>query len=466
MPLESFFVIDMNKNTLILVCWAICASALHSQTISMDFPAFSGKTYELTIFQGSRSIKVQEDTIPANGKFELKIPKDFAPYTGMCRWLLTNNKEGGGLDMSIPGHGFSVSCASAKPAPNNIVYQGYDPVNELLRLNEQQQSIIDKYQLMRRAAELYGKGNILYPVFEKEMVAQQRAFDNFASGLKQNASYAAKFLSIVNITKAIPPHLNADYNTASKDIANYIASHLNLDDLYTSGHWGPVLDTWVQIEVNVIRDDNDLVASFNKMGDRITDPVSYTDFVRCITEFLTRYAKDREIALLTPFVLNSGKMSSYQGILSVYQNQMVGKQAPALVITERIGTSGDQNFKTAALPAEEFATAGYSKTLLVFYETGCSHCEELMAQLPSNYELLKRKGMRVITISSDIDEGAFKSLSRNFPWKDIYCDFKGFDGVNFKNYAVVGTPTIYLIGKSGKIEANLATMQQILDRLK
>jgi len=456
----------MNKKISITFCCMLLANLLPAQTISMYFPAFAGKTYELVIFQGTRSIKAQQNTIPANGRFELKIPGEYAPYTGMCRWLLTNSTEGGGLDMAIPGHGFSVRCTSARPDNTNITYEGYDPVNGLNHLNAQQQSIIDKYQAMSRAAKLYGKGSVLYPVFEKEMEAQRQAFDDFSSALKQNINYAARFLLIVNITRGVPPHLSADYNSASEDIADHIANHLDMDNLYTSGHWPAVLDTWVQIEVNVIENDKELVSTFNKMGDRITDPVKYTDFVKCVTRSLTRYGKDKQIALLQPFVVSSGKIVDYLGGLSVYQDKMIGKQAPALVIAEHVGAVADLSRQTTTWQSSELATGGHSKTLLVFYESGCGPCEELMLQLPGNYELLERKGVRIIAIAADTDEETFKNRSYDFPWNDTYCDFKGIGGPNFIHYAVTGTPTAFLINKDGKIMAKMATMQNILEQLK
>jgi hypothetical protein len=88
----------------------LCSLQGFSQSITMEFPAFAGKTYDFIIFQGSKGEKVMQDTIPKNGKFVLKIPKQYAPYTGMSRWFLTNSETGGGIDMAIPGHYFSISC--------------------------------------------------------------------------------------------------------------------------------------------------------------------------------------------------------------------------------------------------------------------------------------------------------------------------------------------------------------------
>jgi hypothetical protein len=52
----------------------IVSNGAIAQSISMEFPAFAGKSYDFIIFQGSKSITVVQDTIPQNGKFKLTIP--------------------------------------------------------------------------------------------------------------------------------------------------------------------------------------------------------------------------------------------------------------------------------------------------------------------------------------------------------------------------------------------------------
>lgn len=435
----------------------------HGQTLEMNFPAFAGKTYEFLIFQGDQTIKVVDnDSIPADGKFTLKIPRMYAPYTGMCRWLLTNNKEGGGLDMSIPGHGFSVSCMSATPNDSNLVYTGYDPVNELNRLSSKQRLIIEKYKVMAQAMKLYEKRSSSYAVFEKEMKLQHQAFDDFISSLKKNDHYAAHFLPILNILNGIPPHLTDDYGEGRKDVLRYISSELDMDALYTSGHWSAVLDTWGEIETNIIKDDMELVNSFISIGERIRDPLEYRDFVKNVTTFLVRKGKDNAIAMITPFVVNSGKITNYAGVLSVYQTELLGKHAPDLLVTVK-SDQGDVQNRTLSMAA----TSGYNKTLVIFYESGCGMCDQLVHQdLPAKYNALKSAGIRIITLSADENEDTFKKTSHDFLWTDSYCDLKGFDGVNFKKYSVVGTPTVFLMDKDGVVESRLATMREIVDLLK
>ena len=174
------------KHKLILFFVLFCTGNFYSQSITMEFPSFAGKAYDFIIFQGSKQETVVQDTIPANGKFVLKIPALYAPYTGMSRWLITGTAEGGGLDMAIPGYDFSVSCSSKTPDNDNICYTGFDSVNELNRLNAKQQLIIDKFEALSNVTKLYDKQYLIYKEIEKEKELQIQAYDAFQKELKQN----------------------------------------------------------------------------------------------------------------------------------------------------------------------------------------------------------------------------------------------------------------------------------------
>jgi peroxiredoxin len=89
--------------------------------------------------------------------------------------------------------------------------------------------------------------------------------------------------------------------------------------------------------------------------------------------------------------------------------------------------------------------------LLIFYESGCTHCQHQLAELTQHYSEITEKGIRVISISTDESKEVYEYHSKAFPWPDKRCDFQGFKGENLKNYGVVGTPTIYLIDEKGII---------------
>jgi thioredoxin-related protein len=43
---------------------------------------------------------------------------------------------------------------------------------------------------------------------------------------------------------------------------------------------------------------------------------------------------------------------------------------------------------------------------------------------------------------------------------------EGLNGINFKNYAVLGTPTMILIDKKGNIAAKIASVQELQEHIK
>ncbi|RKE77171.1 thioredoxin-like protein [Chryseobacterium sp. AG363] len=464
-PLTTSNYIDMTKKILAFILLFSIFSP-KAQTINMDFPKFAGKTYDFVIFQGDKEIKIIQDTIPHNGKFELRIPSEYAPYTGMSRWLITNSEEGGGLDLAIPGLGYAVSCAAEQPTKDNLLFKGYNPVNQILEISDKQQKIVNKFKIMSMAMKLYGDNDKLYPVFEKELKAQQLVFQEFKKELEKSKDYFSYFIPIFNITNGVPVSLTDDPERINKEESEYITNGVDIDYLYTSGFWRSILETWVSLNMIDEKSELSFVENFKKLSNRITNPEKYADFLSVVTTSLSKFGKDKEIELIRPIVLRDNKIKDYSGKLSVYKNAFVGSLAPDLVITEHVGKVEDHNHQTRVLQSKDFAKGKYKKTAIIFYQSGCGPCENLMGQLPGNYKLLKDKGVRVISISADSNPDVFKNSSSSYPWTDKYCDYEGIKGVNFTNYAVSGTPTIYLINKKGNIESRMFALEELLDKIK
>ncbi|PQB07571.1 hypothetical protein BST83_10670 [Polaribacter filamentus] len=430
-----------------------------SQSISMDFPAFAGKTYDFIIFQGSKQETVQQDSIPANGKFTLTIPKKYAPYNGMCRWLITGTAQGGGLDMAIPGHNFAVTCLSDTPDTNNIVYTGFDAVNELNSLNTQQQQIIEKFAVVSKASVLYAENKKLYTIFNKEKIKQKEAFENFNKQLKSNPSFNARFLPIVNLTNGIPPHLTANEDEKAAIYNQFITKDLNFNDLYVSGHWTAIIRDWVGYQSNSVQDIAQFVKDFKLISARITNPTQYTDFVGKLTYYLTTYGKDNYVDAIANAVVGSGKVNAYAGSLQVYIKAIMGKQAPDIVIKENVGSEKEVNLVNTLLKTDAFES---KYTLLLFYQSDCGPCKKTIAALKEHCSNLVAKGIKIVALSADTDSQVFKDNAAAFPWKDTYCNLEGFNGINFKNYAVTGTPTMFVLDSKGILLKKIATIEQLL----
>jgi thiol-disulfide isomerase/thioredoxin len=437
-------------------------ATVNAQNIRMEFPYFAGKTYDFIIFQGGDQKTVFQGTIPSDGIFTLTIPKEYASYIGMGRWLITGTKEGGGLDMVIPGKNFSVSCTEKQPNENNIIYKGNNEVKELNDFHKQQQKIFSRYDAMLQAVKSFSKTDKNYPIFEIEYQDQIKNYESFQRDIKNNLDYAPKFLNIINITKGIGTQLKDTEEERARNIAQYIVDELDWQALYTSGYWINVISSWVDIHTQVLKSPTDFVTDFAKISDKIKDQKLYTDFAGRAAYYLTQQGKDNLIGAIAPIVTASGKITKYEGSLTVYTKGGAGTHAPDLIFEE----DDEEPKKTITLKSSDLAGKNHNKTLLIFYESGCGPCENLLNQMPENYKKIESEGVRVISISADEDKKVFQEKARTLLWKDTYCDYRGFQGINFKNYGVSGTPTLILIDQSGEILLRTAILEEVIDRLK
>lgn len=444
------------KKNLLVATLLLASFGAKAQTINLEFPYFAGQTYEFKIFQGEKQITLTTDTIRKGGKVRLSIPKEYAGYKGMAQWYLTNSKTGGGLDLVINNENFSVSCLDSVPTNESIVYKGtteniFGKTNYL-----QQQKLFEKHDAMLAAIRAYPKDNTLYEIFDKEYNSIKDQYAVYVKNLAASPLYAAKFRQIVNLTMGIGTIITLDEKEKANNINDFIVNELDFASLYTSNHWGGVINNWVQLQTMVIKDDSQFVQNAKTILNRLPSNAIYTDFVINLTKELTKAGKDKVLADLFMDIKNSNRLLNFKGILDIYQKDLSGK-APDLIITPHLG-------KVEERSTSVINTAGFHSkyTLVLFYKSGCGPCEETMAGLKDNYKDLVAKGFKIVSISADTDETVFKNSSTELPWTDKYCDLDGTNGVNFKNYAVIGTPTMYILDDKGMIKTRVATVQELL----
>lgn len=266
----------IHKTSIITLVLILLSISIKSQNINMSFPHFAGKTYDFIIFQGGQQQTVYQGTIPADGKFTLSIPEEYKTYKGMSRWLITGTKEGGGLDMFIPGRDFSVSCNEATPNNSNIIYANNDYNKELNDLHKKQENILRRYEVMNQAVQVFSDKEKNYRVFKTELQKQKSAYNDFQKHLDQKSDYISHFLQIVNITRGIGIHLSEKQEDKAMDISSYITNQLNWEDLYTSGHWNTIIDSWISIHTRVIKDSKKFAEDYRVIESKLkSDKLNY-----------------------------------------------------------------------------------------------------------------------------------------------------------------------------------------------
>jgi len=440
----------INMRIFLLLAFLSAASIMHSQQIELHFPEFSGSDWDFILLRGLVKDTVLSGTIPDEGRVNLEIPQNYRGYAGMGRWML---RGGGGLDMVINGEDFQVECLSDMPNDENIIYTGSEE-NRFLRQNYREQAILQtKYEAMQLALQAYSPDDPLFQVFEEEMGQIEGQYAGFYAELKESPLYAARFREIVNFTRGLGSELTADEYTRAVASDQFLRHQLSWPALYTSNHWSGVCFSWVQMHERVIQSDTALLNSARDILSRLEDESAelYTAFCEQVARYFLQFGKDNLLVELGPEVRESGMLLRYDGLLAQFHGLPVGDKVPGLVLPE----GGKLSWEGS--PAQTH--------ILVFFESGCGHCETTLTQLKANYETLTKAGINVVTVSADEDREIYEENAASFPWREKYCDEQGFGGANFRNFGVMGTPTIFAIDSDGTLLRRSAQLPELLSWL-
>jgi peroxiredoxin len=391
------------------------------------------------------------------------MPETYQDYRGMTRWML---KKGGGLDMIYVGKDFSVECLSEHPGPDNIIYKA-NPENDYLSAQGQkQQDILKKLGAVNHLLQAYSQEEDLHKTASKEQERLRRQFEQTQKERRKSPLYAARFGEIVDFTRGVADKVYENQEDHVRYFNNFVTHTMNFMDIYTSGHWDRVLDNWVMM--NIRSKDGD--AGFEK---KLTTALNRMDqdkilgaFVETVVPLLVQKGKDE---LLPVIATQLDKRPQAMNELSDTTRQMMssfkiltGRKAPNLIFKAPFLTQTGKSDRDIVL---ETGNLNADYTILLFYKGSCALCEDALIVLANRYKWLKKHNVRVIAVSGDNSEQEFEKKQRYHQWPDNYCDFTGMDGTNFRNYAVMGIPTLYLLDKKGVVLKKSAMADEIIDRV-
>jgi peroxiredoxin len=453
----------MKKHTFIfalIFTFLLLCSGLHAQEIHLHFPHFSGQAYEWKIFQGKQELTAQSGIIPPEGRVYLTMPETYQDYRGMTRWLL---KKGGGLDMIYTGKSFSVECLAEKPGPDNIIYTD-NPENDYLKSqHRRQQTILDKLGAINHLLQVYQPDETLHKTALDEQVRLRQAFEQVQADRAESPLYAARFGEIVDFTRGIADKIYESPEDHTAYFNDFVTHSLDFNDLYTSGHWDQVLHHWVMMNILSDQGNAGVTKRLGTAMGRMETEIILAAFAEKAVPLLVQKGKDD----LLPPIKNHledhpgamAKLSSTAKNMLASFTILTGKKGPDLVFKAPVRTQASMVNQDIVL---ETGNLGADYTVLLFYKGDCPLCEDALIDLANKYQRLKEQKVRVIAVSGDKTEQGFQKKLAYHQWPDNYCDFSGMSGVNFKNYAVLGVPTLYLLDREGIVLKKSAMVDDLI----
>lgn len=104
------------------------------------------------------------------------------------------------------------------------------------------------------------------------------------------------------------------------------------------------------------------------------------------------------------------------------------------------------------------------KKILVFWSSGCSHCDKELPQFIPIYNTLKSKNIEIIGLSFDSDKMAYQQKANNYPWISA-SELNGWYSNYSKKYNVQATPSYIIIDSQNKIIAKPNNFKEAIDFL-
>lgn len=104
-------------------------------------------------------------------------------------------------------------------------------------------------------------------------------------------------------------------------------------------------------------------------------------------------------------------------------------------------------------------------TLLIFWESGCTHCRSTLPVVKKVYDTFHQKGFDVFAVSTDEDLAAWKRYNDDLKYGWVNTNINDVNHPTLKHYYITQLPTLILINQSGFIEKRLADISAIGDYL-
>ncbi|MCL2289727.1 MAG: redoxin domain-containing protein [Bacteroidetes bacterium] len=414
-----------------------------SQNIELDFPKLSGDTVWIYTFSGSRvdSISIALDN---KGKASLTLsPQN--DYRGLAYLYIPNKGEG---DFILAEKNLRITCPETQFNAGMLQFPQSEENTFLRYIFQRHGYLLEMQEWLQDGGEFKGEG--FDELFDKMVAWNVKEILELEESVRNSPLYAARFMELVMFMQRLYGAVMGLDAAEQEVLRNEMENSLNINALYHSGNlWTDIHTYYPGLFYGANSDSvqtayaHSILAAMQGLEEPVLTAFLGTALTVCER---TNQQKAQEV-MLQNFIMRYPTLPVSDSKIRRMQRALIlnkGAQAPPIA-----GLSH---------PIAE-------PTILIFFEGNCDHCIYEIDWIIKHYQKLEEKGYRIISISADTQYNNYQFFAATFPWDeaDRLCDFKGFQGENFKNYGITGTPVIFVINEDNIIMDKHARMSELFE---
>jgi hypothetical protein len=430
----------MKRFACLLLLLVSCSWSLYAQQIELSFPALQGKTVHVYYYRGSRPDSLIL-ALDKQGTGKTRLPSG---YKGFIRV----DALGSGIIECIGGEPLlKIESSEAILDRERVRFPGSHENSFFYRVFEEKSLNMNRSSWIQFGMQLYDPQSEIYRLLEKESKKNDERTVAIATEIKETGLYASKLMGFIEYINDLSTAMETQDTLSIPQLKAYFHTKIDWEALYTSGQFWELVNGYYaglfeRISTDKKEKETRYATDILPLFKQLQEPVR-SAFLETTYETCERMGWDTAKGHILSYIFENKleidvRNGNLRRILSAEKTKQ-GSPAPAI----------------EGLTDESFQGI----TLLMFYESGCDNCVTQLEEMKKHYGRLHNSGVRVVTVSSDTDERVFTYHSNSFPWPDKLCDYKGFMGENFINYAILATPTLFVIA-NGVILGRYATLSE------
>ena len=435
----------------LLAIFFIRFGLLHTsgQTIKFELPAQKGKTLYLIANKGMQQDTVFSGQISEKGDLIFTPPKDKPLLSGVVSLFIKP-------DIKLSFIYSSIENMILRCEDDNIYTQNSQffnsPENDFIVTHfPEQMQLQEKIMFCEQGLSIYNENENLHKALKEEKDNLKQQLIAFESILQEKSTklYSARLMQIQVLMNNYSGRIQITSDpTDLALIKEYLLLHLDIETLYSSGFWFPAVNGML----GLYSKESPFYGQFGNDVAALLQKTKSQDVFLALTNdaamICAQFGWNEDEIALSKYLVLSGRITDPQGRLKQMMAQY--KFEPGMPAPKIMGGKS------------QYIDFGKSKTLVVFYESDCTHCTDELKLLSVNYQVFKEKGIEIVSIAADFNKDTFEKICKDLPWPTKLCDFKGFAGENFSNYSIMGTPTFFLIDNAGIIQGKYAGAGEIM----